>query len=67
MSAATYRPEVRSGAARILWGEAELIDHLADVIDGMTPGEAVDYLRDLAVMYRKASSDATRGRDEVTL
>ncbi len=64
---ATYTAKVRDQSARILWGDAELLDHCAEMI-GLAPtiSEASAYLRDLAVLYRKAASDATRGRDEVT-
>jgi hypothetical protein len=63
----TYRPEVREGAAQILWGEAELLDRMAEAIDAfqMTHDEAADYLRDLAIAYRVASSAATAGKDSL--
>jgi hypothetical protein len=61
----TYRPEVREGAGRILWAEAELLDNMAEQIDAfqMTHEQAAAYLRDLAVDYRTASSRATAGKD----
>jgi hypothetical protein len=60
----TYRPEVREAAAQILWGEAELLDRMAEAIAAfqMTHDQAADYLRDLAARYRVASSAATAGK-----
>jgi hypothetical protein len=63
----TYRPEVREGAAQILWGQAELLDNMAEQIDAfqMTHEQAAAYLRDLAIDYRTASSAATAGKDSL--
>lgn len=69
MTATTYTAKVREQSAQILWGDAELLDRCAEFITSthMTATEAGAYLADLAAMYRRAASDATRGRDEVSL
>jgi hypothetical protein len=48
-----------------LWREADLIDAITEVIIDQRMGsvEAVQYLRECAVQVRRASSNATAGRE----